>query len=86
MASCKNLEHHLYIIHEKNSVILQPSGGNPVTLTGILNVMLYRPKYHHFTSVDQMLMKELFLHFVYFTDYIGYFQFSEYFLVDLNQF
>lgn len=33
-----------------------------------------------------MLMKELFLHFVYFTDYIGYFQFSEYFLVDLNQF
>ena len=33
-----------------------------------------------------MLMKELFLHFVYFMDYIGYFQFSEYFLVELNQF
>ena len=85
MASCKNLEHHLYIIHEKNSVILQPTGGNPVTLA-FLNVMLYRPKYHHFTSVDQMLMKELFLHFVYFMGYIGDFQFSEYFLVDLNQF
>ena len=50
MASCKNVEHHLYIIHEKNSVILQPTGGNPVTLA-FLNVMLYRPKYHHFTSV-----------------------------------
>ena len=33
-----------------------------------------------------MLMKELFLHFVYFTGYIGDSQFSEYFLVDLNQF
>ena len=85
MASCKNVEHHLYIIHEKNSVTLQPTGGNPVTLA-FLNVMLYRPKYHHFTSVDQMLMKELFLHFVYFTGYISDFQFSEYLLVDLNQF